>query len=75
MSEIALRRSLSRSVACFDTRQWGQGDISRGLQDKSRKVRPVGWVRKSANFRLFRNIARVSRNLRFSATHYRPTTF
>ena len=31
MSEIALRRGLSRSVACFDARQWGQGDISHGL--------------------------------------------
>ena len=44
-------------------------------QDKNRKVRTVGWVRNSAKFRLFRNIARVSRNLRFSATHYRPTIF
>ena len=47
MSEIALRRSLSRSVACFDARQWGQGDISRGLRDKSADVcraHVVGWV-------------------------------
>ena len=54
---------------------WAQGTSDRGGQDKSRKVRTVGWVRNSAKFRLVRNIARVSRNLRFSATHYRPTTF
>jgi hypothetical protein len=54
---------------------WVQGTSNRGGQDKNRKVRTVGWVRNSAKFRLLRNIARVSRNLRFSATHYRSTTF
>jgi len=54
---------------------WAQGTSDRGGQDKNRKVRTVGWVRNSAKFRLVRNIARVSRNLRFSATHYRPSTF
>jgi len=44
-------------------------------QDKSRKVRTVGSVGSSAKFRLVRNIARVSRNLRFSATHRRRSTF
>jgi hypothetical protein len=44
-------------------------------QDKSRKVRTVGSVGSSAKFRLVRNIARVSRNLRFSATHHRRSTF
>ena len=50
MSEIALRRSLSRSVACFDTTQWGQGEISRGLRDKSADVcraHVVGWAKVS----------------------------
>jgi hypothetical protein len=56
-------------------RGWLCSGSDRGGQDKSRKVRPVGWMRNSAKFRLSRNIARVSRNLRFSATHYRPTTF
>ena len=57
--------------------EWLSSDVAsdRGGQDKSRKVRPVGWVRNSAKFRLVRNIARVSRNLRFSATHYRRSTF
>ncbi len=60
------------SVRLWD---WARETSDRGGQDKSRKVRTVGWVRNSAKFRLFRNIARVSRNLRFSATHYRPATF
>ena len=39
MIEIALHRTLSRNIACFDVRQWGQGDTSRGLRDKSADVR------------------------------------
>jgi hypothetical protein len=55
--------------------KWYANDDRLRGQDKSRKVRTVGWVRNSAKFRLVRNIARVSRNLRFSATHYRRSTF
>jgi hypothetical protein len=44
-------------------------------QDKSRKVRTVGRVRNNAKSRFVQNIARLSRNPRFSATHYRPSTF
>ena len=55
-------------------RWYATNDRLRG-QDKSRKVRPVGWGRNSAKFRPIRNIARLSRNLRFSATHDRPTNF
>ena len=43
----ALRRRLSRGIACLDAREWGQGDISHGLQGKSADVRRghvVGWV-------------------------------
>ena len=54
---------------------WAQETSDRGGQDKSRKVRTVGWVRNSAKFKRFQNIASVSRNLRFSATRYRPTIF
>jgi hypothetical protein len=43
-------------------------------QDKSRKVRTVGWVRNSARSRLFANIASVSGNLHFSTTCYRRST-
>ena len=54
---------------------WALGGSDRGGQDKSRKVRSVGWVRNSAKSRLFANIANVSRNLRFSTTRYRRSTF
>jgi hypothetical protein len=54
---------------------WALGTSDRRGQDKSRKVRTVGRVRNSIKSRLTANIANVSRNLRFSATHYRPTTF
>ena len=47
---------------------WALGTSDRGGQDKSRKVRTVGWVRNSAKSRLFANIARVSRNLPISAS-------
>src|SRR5579872_1865557 len=48
--------------------RWALGTSDRGGQDKSRKVRTVGWVRNSAKSRLVRNIARLSRNLPFSTT-------
>ena len=47
MIEIALHRTPSRRVACFDVRQLGQGDRSHGLRDKSADVRRahvVGWT-------------------------------
>jgi hypothetical protein len=75
MIEIALRRSPSWSIARSDVKQLGQGDISHGRQDKSRKVRSVGCVRNSAKSGLFANIASVSRNLHFSTTRYRRSTF
>ena len=48
MIKIALHRTASQYVACFDVRQLGQGDISHGLQDKSpdfRRGHVVGWSR------------------------------
>jgi len=64
-----------RVLGSLQLGNWPLETSDRGGQDKSRKVRTVGWVRNSAKIRLVRNIARLSRNLRFSATHYRPTTF
>ena len=75
MTAFAFSRQWPRVLEKFRLGGWPLGTSDRGGQDKSRKVRAVGWVRNSAKFRLVRNIARVSRNLRFSATHYRPTTF
>ena len=75
MTAFAFSREWLRIIGKFRLGGWALGTSDRGGQDKSRKVRTVGWVRNSAKFRLVRNIARVSRNLRFSATHYWPSTF
>jgi hypothetical protein len=53
---------------------WALGTSDRGGQDKSRKVRTVGWVRNSAKSGVFANIASVSRNLHFSTTCYQRST-
>lgn len=55
--------------------KWYANDDRLRGQDKSRKVRTVGWATNSVKFRPFRNIARLFRNLCLSATHFRPTTF
>ena len=75
MTESAFCRMRLPAPGSLQLGSWALETSDRGGQDKNRKVRTVGWVRNSAKFRLVRNIARVSRNLRFSATHYRPTTF
>ena len=75
MTAIAFRRKPLHPPGDFRIGKSALGTSDRGGQDKSRKVRTVGWVRNSAKFRRFRNTASVSRNLRFLATHYRPTTF
>jgi hypothetical protein len=75
MTNSASFRMSPRVLGSLPLGDWALGTSDRGGQDKSRKVRTVGWVRNSAKFRLVRNIARVSRNLLFSATHYRPSTF
>jgi hypothetical protein len=54
---------------------WARETGDRGGQDKNRKVRTVGWVENSAKSGLLANIARVSRNLRCSATRYGSSTF
>jgi hypothetical protein len=75
MTENASCRMPLRVLGSLQLGNWAQGTSDRVWQDKSRKVRSVGWVRNSAKFSLVQNIARVSRNLRSSATNYRPTTF
>jgi hypothetical protein len=39
MTGFGFRRRLSRSIACFEARGWKQGEVSRGLLDKSAAVR------------------------------------
>jgi hypothetical protein len=75
MTERASCRMRLRALGSLQLGNWELRTSDRRGQDKSRKVRTVGWVRNSTKFRLVRNIANVSRNLRFSATHDRPTNF
>ena len=47
MTQSAFHRILSWIIACSNVKQWGQGDTSRGLRDKSADVRRahvVGWT-------------------------------
>ena len=74
MTESASCRMPLRVHGSVQLGDWALGMSDRGGQDKSRKVRTVGWVRNSAKFRLVRNIARVSRNLHFSTTRCRRST-
>ncbi len=54
---------------------WALGTSDRGGQDKSRKVRTVGWVRNSARSGLFANIANVYCNFFFSTTRHERSSF
>ena len=74
MTAFAFSRQWPRVLGKFRLAGWPLGTSDRGGQDKSRKVRTVGWVRNSARSRLFANIASVSGNLHFSTTCYRRST-
>jgi hypothetical protein len=74
MTAIALCRKPLRGLARSKLMRWALGGSDRGGQDKSRKVRTVGWVRNSAKFGLVPHIAKVSRNLDHSTTGYRRST-
>lgn len=53
MIGFALRRGLSRRIACFVAKGWKQGEISHGSQDKSadcRRAHVVGWVGVSRSY-------------------------
>ena len=64
-----------RALGSLQLGSWALETSDRGGQDKSRKVRTVGSMRNSIKFRLVANIANVVRNLLFSATRYRSSTF
>jgi len=74
MTESASCHKPLRVLGSLQLGNWAQGTSDRGGQDKSRKVRTVGWVRNSARSGLFGNIASLSRNLHFSTTRYRRST-
>jgi hypothetical protein len=58
-------RNSLRFLRSLQLGSWALGMSDRGGQDKSRKVRTVGWLRISARFGLLANIASVSCNLGF----------
>jgi hypothetical protein len=75
MTETLSCHNRLRAFGTLQLWNWALWTSDRAGQDKSRKVRSVGCGRNCAKFKLVRNIASVFRNLRFSATHDRPTTF
>jgi hypothetical protein len=74
MTENASCRNPMCLLGSLRLGDWAQETSDRGGQDKSRKVRTVGWVWNSAKFRLVPHIAKVSRNLDHSTTGYRRST-
>jgi hypothetical protein len=75
MTESASCRMALRVPGSSQQRRLALEMSDQGGQDKNRKVRTVGWVGNSTKSGLLANIASVSRNLRFSATHYGSSTF
>jgi len=65
MIEIAFRPGLSEASASRKVTKRALGEIDRGWQDKSRKVRPVGRSGNASKFNQARNIAKTGRNLPF----------
>jgi hypothetical protein len=68
MTEFAFSRECLRILGKFRLGGWALGTSDRGGQDKSRKVRPVGWVGDDSNFKPPSNIAGNPGNVPFSAT-------
>jgi len=65
MTEIAFCRRPSEVLAGRKVIGMAQGEVDRGWQDKSRKVRPVGRSGNASKFNHPRNIAETRRNLPF----------
>ncbi len=75
MTAFAFSRQWPRVLGKFRLGGWPLGMSDRGGQDKSRKVRTVGWVGNSAKFRLVAHVAKFSRNLDLSTTRYLRSAF
>jgi hypothetical protein len=63
MIEIAFRHGLSEVLTSAKVTEKSFGEIDRGWQDKSRKVRPVGRLGNVSNLNHAPNIARNWHNL------------
>jgi hypothetical protein len=67
MSAIMLHRILSEIFASSRVAARGEERSNRRWQDKSRKVRPVGWSGKVSYFKLAPNIAKFRHNFPIAA--------
>ncbi len=65
MIEIAFSLQAVRCFGGPKVIRRAQGEVNRGWQDKSRKVRPVGRSGNASKFNQARNIAKTGRNLPF----------
>ena len=76
MTNSASCRIPLRVLGSVQLGDWARETSDRGGQDKSRKVRDGRSVgKRQPNSAMFRTLRRSHRNLRFSTTRYRPTTF
>jgi hypothetical protein len=75
MIEVAFR--CRPSVVLAGRRVIGrvQGEVDRGWQDKSRKVRPVDRLGNASKFKHAPNIAKLQRNLSFLIGHSSSSVF
>ncbi len=69
MTEIAFCCRPSEVLAGRKVIGMAQGEVDRGWQDKSRKVRPVGRLGNVSKFKHAPNIAKIQRNLSFAIGH------
>jgi hypothetical protein len=69
MIEIAFCCRPSEVLAGPKMMRMAQGEVDRGWQDKSRKVRPVGRLGNVSSFKHAPNIAKIQRNLSFAIGH------
>jgi hypothetical protein len=75
MIGIALCRKPLRALARSKLTRWALGGSDRGGQDKSRKVRPVGWLGNVNKFKHAPNIAKILRNLSFAIGYCSSSVF
>jgi hypothetical protein len=75
MTEIAFCCRPSEVLAGRKVIGMAQGEVDRGWQDKSRKVRPAGRLGNVSKFKHAPNIAKLQRNLSFAIGHCSLSVF
>jgi hypothetical protein len=64
-----------RALGSLQLGNWAQETSDRRGQDKSRKVRPVGWLEDGSNFNHASNVARYRAHLAMFANTLSPLNF